>query len=246
MFHWCIIDQGESTCIMSKTVWHKHGSPDLVPSSITLRAYDGRTSSPEGLFQNVPVELVGKTILIDIEFIETSLDYNILFRRSYMYAMKVVTSSMFQTMMFPHNEKIVIVDQITHYEPNHSTNIDNILPLFCTSSDAYSLIDMGPIIFKDPSLLGAYHGEPPLIHPSTQVCGISSNGTDTRDTIHPTKASPHLDIPPVDEILPQEFLENPIVEPRIYCSAQHGVLHSHFSTNIHWSPGSSQRQWWGS
>jgi hypothetical protein len=39
--HRCIIDEGASTCIMSKTVWKKLGSPELTPSSITLRAYDG-------------------------------------------------------------------------------------------------------------------------------------------------------------------------------------------------------------
>jgi hypothetical protein len=101
-------------------------------------------------------------------------------------------------MMFPHNGKIVTIDQITHYEPNHSANIDRIFPLVHTSSDDYSLIDTGLEIFKDPFLLGAYHGAPPLIHPSTQVCVVSSNGTDTRDTIPPIEASPHLDVPLVE------------------------------------------------
>jgi hypothetical protein len=59
---------------MSKTVWNKILSPKLIPSSITLRAYDGRPSSPEGLFQNVSIELEGKTILIDIEVIDVPLD----------------------------------------------------------------------------------------------------------------------------------------------------------------------------
>jgi hypothetical protein len=170
--HRCIIDEGASTCIMSKVVWKKLGSPELIPSSITLRAYDGQPSSPEGLFKNVHVELRGKTILINIEFIDTRLDYNILFGRRYMYAMKAVASSMFQTMMFLHNGKIVTIDQITHYEPNHSANINKILPLVCTSSDTYLVIDMGPDIFKDPSFSGAYHGAPPLLHPSKQVCSI--------------------------------------------------------------------------
>jgi hypothetical protein len=130
------------------------------------------------------------------------INYNILFGHSYMYSMKEITSSMFRMMMFPHNGKIVTIDQITHYEPNHSANIDNILPLVHNSLYDYSLIDMGPIIFKDPSFLGAYHGAPRLIHPSTQVCVISSNGTDTGDTIPPTEASPQLEVPPVEEILP--------------------------------------------
>jgi hypothetical protein len=207
--HRCIIDEGASTCIMSKFVWKKLGSPELVPSSITLRDYDGRPSSPEGLFQNVPIELGGKTILIDIEVIDAPLDYNILFGCSYMYLMKVVASSVFCTMMFPHNGKIVTIDQLTHYEPNHSANIDNILPLVQTSSDAFSVIDMGPGIFKDPYFLGTYHGSPPLLHPSisAQVCVVSSNGTDIKDTIPIMEAPPHIEVPPVEELLPQKFPE---------------------------------------
>jgi hypothetical protein len=34
--HRCIIDEGESTCIMSKYVWKQLGSPELIPSTITL------------------------------------------------------------------------------------------------------------------------------------------------------------------------------------------------------------------
>jgi hypothetical protein len=46
--------------------------------------------------------------------------------------MKVVSSFVFRTMMFLHNGKILTIDQLTHYEPNHSTNIDNIVgPWLC-------------------------------------------------------------------------------------------------------------------
>jgi hypothetical protein len=116
-----------------------------------------------------------------------------------MYAMKVVAYSVFQTMMFPHNGKIVTIDQVSHYEPNLSANINNILPLIHTSHDAYPLIEMGPWIFKDPSLLGMYHGAPPLLHPSNQVCVISSNGTHTEDTLPPTKASIIANVPLIAE-----------------------------------------------
>jgi hypothetical protein len=34
--HWCIIEEGAFTCIMSKKVWKKLGSPELIPSAITL------------------------------------------------------------------------------------------------------------------------------------------------------------------------------------------------------------------
>jgi hypothetical protein len=71
--HRCIIDEGASTCIMSKLVWEKLESPEIVPSAITLRAYNDRPSSPEGLFQNILIEIGGKTILIDIEVIHSHL-----------------------------------------------------------------------------------------------------------------------------------------------------------------------------
>jgi hypothetical protein len=106
-------------------------------------------------------------------------------------------------MMFPHNGKIITIDKVSHYEPNHSSNIDNILPLVHTSFDAYPLIEMGPGIFKDASLLGTYHRAPPLIHPrSTQVSIVSSNGTDNRDIILPIESSPLPDVPLTEEILP--------------------------------------------
>ena len=115
-----------------------------------------------------------------------------------MYTMKDVASSVFRTMMFPHNGKIITINQVSHYEPNHSSNIDNILPLVHTNFDAYPLIEMGPDIFKEPSLLGSYHGTPPLIHSSTQVCVISSDGTETGDTLPPIETSPPLDVPLVE------------------------------------------------
>jgi hypothetical protein len=125
-----------------------------------------------------------------------------------MYAMKDVAFFVFHTMMFPQNGKIIPIDQVSHYEPNPSSNIDNILPFVHTNPNAYALIEMGPKIFKDPSLLGTYHGAPPLIHPSTQLCVISYNGIENGDTLPPIEASLLSDVPLFIEILPQESPEN--------------------------------------
>jgi hypothetical protein len=205
--HRCIIDEGASTFIMSKSVWQKLGSPELLPSAITLRAYDRRSASPEGIFQNVPIELGGKTVLIDIEVIEAPLEYNILLGCTYMYAMKAVASSIFRTIMFPYNGKIVTIDQVTHYVPNPSASLDNILPLIHTNQDMHPFIEMGPGMFKDPSLLGTYHGAPPLLPPH-QVCGVSSQNTLTEDTLPPQEASVIPDVSPVAAPLSQESPTN--------------------------------------
>jgi hypothetical protein len=127
-----------------------------------------------------------------------------------MYAMKVVASSVFHTMMFPHNGKIITIDQLTHYEPNHSTNIDNILPLVHVSSNDFPVANIGPGLFQDPSMLDTYQGAPPFLNPSfsAQVCVVSSKGTDIRDKTPITESPPHIKVPPVEEILPQEFPES--------------------------------------
>ena len=44
VIHQCIIDEGESTYVMSTFVWKKLGSPTLQPSFNALRAYDGHSS----------------------------------------------------------------------------------------------------------------------------------------------------------------------------------------------------------
>jgi hypothetical protein len=92
-----------------------------------------------------------------------------------MYAMKVVASSVFRTMMFPHNGKIVTIDQLTHYESNHSDNIDNILPLVRVSSNDFPVVNIDPGLFQDPSMLGTYQGAPSFLNPSfsAQVCVVS-------------------------------------------------------------------------
>jgi hypothetical protein len=63
---------------------------------------------------------------------------------------------------------------------------------------------MAPGIFKDPSLLGTYHGAPSLLHPSNQVCILSSNITNIEDTLPPRQASIIYDIPLIVELPPHE------------------------------------------
>ena len=88
---------------MSASVWKQLGSPELAPSTITLRAWDGHASQPIGLFRNCPITLAGKTVCVDVEFIDAPLDYNILLGKSYTYAMSAVPSAVFRKMSFPHN-----------------------------------------------------------------------------------------------------------------------------------------------
>jgi hypothetical protein len=79
-------------------------------------------------------------------------------------------------MIFPHNGKVITVDQLTHYEPCPTMNLDKIIPLIGAQLEFSPFVEMGPGIFQDPLLLGTYQGDPPCIPPSDyiQVCTITS------------------------------------------------------------------------
>src|SRR5713226_9568629 len=103
-------------CIMSTLVSQKLGSPILQSSSTTLQDYDGHPTKAQGILPHVPITLAGKIVRIDIEVVNTQLDYNLVLGRSYMYTMRVVVSNLFHLMMFPHEGNIVTVDQLTYHD----------------------------------------------------------------------------------------------------------------------------------
>ena len=51
-----------------------------------LLAFDRRTSIALGIISQTPVNLVGKTVLVDFMVIEDPLDFNMLLGRDYVYA----------------------------------------------------------------------------------------------------------------------------------------------------------------
>jgi hypothetical protein len=108
--HQTILDEGASTCVMSLACWKGLKSPALNKSPMMLRTFDGRGFHPHGLLQSLPIQLDGKTVIVDVEVVDTPLDYNLLLGRSWFYSMNVIASSVFRCVQFPHQGKIVIVD----------------------------------------------------------------------------------------------------------------------------------------
>lgn len=165
---------------MSKSIWQKLGPLKLIVSPITLKAYDRFSLAHIGFFQDVPIELFDKTVLIDIEVLDAQLDYNNLLGCSYMYAMTVITSSIFCVMMFPHRGNIVTMDKLICFEKKTSTNPDSVLPFVVSHKELvpyFTQVGLG--MFKESSLLDTYPGYPPLIElaPATPVCMMSLSNT---------------------------------------------------------------------
>ena len=55
-----VLDEGASTSVLSLSCWKALGSPELVTSPTTLKAFDGRGFQPHGLISALAVELGGK------------------------------------------------------------------------------------------------------------------------------------------------------------------------------------------
>ena len=90
-----ILDEGSSASVLSLSCWKALGSPELVTSPTTLKAFDRWGFQPHGLISALVVELGGKTVSIQVEVVYAPLDYNVLLGRIWFYAMAVVTSTVF-------------------------------------------------------------------------------------------------------------------------------------------------------
>jgi hypothetical protein len=106
----CIMDEGSSASILPSSVWKVLGSPKLMSASHELLAFDRRPSEYLGVLPQLPISLGGKTVLFDVIVVQDSLDFNMLLRCDYVYAMNVVVSMLFRVMHFPHNGRIVTID----------------------------------------------------------------------------------------------------------------------------------------
>ena len=76
--HRTFIDEGASTCVMYLSSWKALKCPEVVPSSQLLKAFDGHTFKPHGIIPTFPVELGGKIVSVEVEVVDTPIDYNLL------------------------------------------------------------------------------------------------------------------------------------------------------------------------
>jgi hypothetical protein len=84
--------------------------------------FDGCLFRSHEILPAFPVQLSGKKMEVDFEVVDVPLDYNLLLGNNWTYAMTVVVSSILHTLCFPHEGKIVTIDQLSfvHAIPNAS------------------------------------------------------------------------------------------------------------------------------
>jgi hypothetical protein len=118
MVHSTIVYEGTSVSILSSTAWKDMGSPQLVSVTHHLWDFNRRSREPLGILPQLPITLGGKTVCIDVMIVHGPLDFNFLLGWDYVYAMKVVMSTLFRVMHFPHNGNIVTIDQLSFIGPD--------------------------------------------------------------------------------------------------------------------------------
>jgi hypothetical protein len=112
-----LIDEGSSVSILSSIAWQALGCPPFAPVTQNLLAFNRRTSQPLGTLPQFPITLEGKTVFIDVMVVQDPLDFSLLLGRDYVYAMKAIVSTLFRVISFPHNGRIVTVDQLSFIDP---------------------------------------------------------------------------------------------------------------------------------
>ena len=84
-----------------------------------ILAFNRRPTAPLGILPQFPITLEGKIICIDVMVVQGPLDFNMILGCDYVYAMKAVVSTLFRVMYFPHDGKIMTIDQLSFVKPGH-------------------------------------------------------------------------------------------------------------------------------
>jgi hypothetical protein len=151
-----VVDEGASTCVMSLACWKSIGQPELSPSSTLPTAFDGRSFRPHGIIPSFPVQLGGKTVCVEVEVFDAPLDYNLLLGQSWTYAMQAVVATVFQVLLFPHEGRIVTIDQLSFSRPDPALGASTV-PMI--DNPQAGVVNVG--VGLCPSLMGTFDYPPP-------------------------------------------------------------------------------------
>jgi hypothetical protein len=152
--HNTILDKGSSTCFISLSCWRAIGSPKLNQYPTTLKVFDGHGFHPHGVLQYFIVELKGKNASIYIEVVDALLYYNLFLGHNWLCAMIVVAYSVFRILQFPHQVKIVTLDQLDYCTPDLHASPKSNVPFLGHSNLEYE--SLGVCLLKYSSLMGFF------------------------------------------------------------------------------------------
>jgi hypothetical protein len=113
-----LIDEGASVSIFSSISWEALGCPQLVSVTQNLLDFIRRTNQPLSTLPQFPVTLGGKIVFIDIMVVQDPLYFDLLLGWDYVYTMKTIVSTLFHLIYFPHDGRIVTIEQLSFIGPD--------------------------------------------------------------------------------------------------------------------------------
>jgi hypothetical protein len=128
-----VVDEVTATCVMSLIFWKALSSPTLSNSSNMLTTFDGHSFRPHGIIPAFLVQLGGNMAEVEVEVVDAPLDYNLLLGCNWTYAMVAFVSSVFRTLYFPHEGKIVTIDQLSFAYSSPNASIGLLIPVIDNS-----------------------------------------------------------------------------------------------------------------
>jgi hypothetical protein len=151
-----VVDEGASTCVMYLVCWKAIGQPILFPSPTLLTTFSGLSFRPHGIIPSFPVQLGGKTVCVEVEVVDAQLDYNILLGRSWTYSMQAVVAIVFWVLLFPHEDRIVTIDQLSFSHPDPSSGASTVPMIDNPQPD---IVNIG--VGLCPPFMGTFDYPPP-------------------------------------------------------------------------------------
>jgi hypothetical protein len=125
------------------------------------------------------MKLGGKTMCIEVEVVDASLNYNLLLGRSCTYPMQAMVAIVFRVLVFPHKGQIVTIDQLSFSHPDPSLGVSMVLMI---DNPKLGIVNIG--FGLCPPLMGTFDYPPPTYnvhymsvvpdHSSAEIFQISS------------------------------------------------------------------------
>jgi hypothetical protein len=140
-----------------------------------LTDFDGHSFRPHGIFPAFLVQLAGKMVEVEVEVVDAPLDYNLLLGCNWTYAMIVVVPSVFCTLCFPHEGKIMTIDQLSFACSSPNASLGPSIPVIDSSQLTTENID----VRMYSSLMGTFDFSIPRHH----IYAMSSRHVLTRRSI---------------------------------------------------------------
>jgi hypothetical protein len=152
------------------------------------------------------VQLGKKNVSVDVEVVYAPLDYKLLLGISWFYAMTVVASSVFRCVQFPHQGKIVTIDQLDYCTPNTHTLATNNIPFLGDHKITYESIGVG--LLKYSSLMGTFPTPlPPTTHHISTINMISTTAYQSLESSDPWVVPSPLEFDEIGDAMPLSPIE---------------------------------------